>query len=655
MKLCRGFFLPVLLCIPMALSGKEQKITLIHTNDMHSHLLGFSPNIEYTPAVTGDGTKGGWARIMTVIKNAKAERSNPVMVVDAGDFIMGTLFHMLCRERAFELRLMKHMGYDVITLGNHEFDLKPAGLARILRSAREYGGCPTIVSSNIIFSEHDERDRALKEEFNSGTVKPYFVAVKDGIRIGFFGLLGKDAEEFSPFAKPLKFSEPVETAKNMVDILRSKESADMVVCLSHGGIDPGNPSLSEDVKLARKVRGIDVIISGHTHTPLRKPIIEGKTIIVQAWCYGLWVGIMDLAFNNGNVTISGYRIAEIDDRIIGDPGVTGMIDGYKDEITREVLARHELAFDTVIAHTGFDLDIAEEESNLGNLIADASLWYVNKFADQRDPAAKAVVAIDSNGLIRDPMMKGKTGKIAVCDLFNALPLGIGADDTMGYPMVRIYFYGSEIKRTLEILTSLSKLKGPDYFLQASGLRFTYNPYRMIFDRVTGIWIGNKEEGYKQLDYSESNKKLYCVTTNLYNATFLNIIGGFTMNILKIAPKDRSGNPIKDLAQARVDADPIKPGIQEAKQWLGLMHYVRSFRAMGGTGYPEVPDRYRGKLGRIVSEPSLNPVSLLKRGTYMTWIGFAAILVIPAIVALIAVFVVKNARTAHHAGRGSLQT
>src|SRR3990172_7959992 len=141
MKLCRGFFLPVLLCIPMALSGKEQKITLIHTNDMHSHLLGFSPNIEYTPAVTGDGTKGGWARIMTVIKNAKAERSNPVMVVDAGDFIMGTLFHMLCRERAFELRLMKHMGYDVITLGNHEFDLKPAGLARILRSAREYGGC----------------------------------------------------------------------------------------------------------------------------------------------------------------------------------------------------------------------------------------------------------------------------------------------------------------------------------------------------------------------------------------------------------------------------------------------------------------------------------------------------------------------------------
>jgi 5'-nucleotidase / UDP-sugar diphosphatase len=649
MKLYCRFFLLILVCVPLALSGKEQKITLMHTNDMHSHFLGFSPNIDYTPAVTGDGTKGGWARIMTVIKKTRAERSNPVLVVDAGDFLMGTPFHMVCRERAFELRLMKHMGYDVITFGNHEFDLKPAGLARVLRSAREYGGHPTIVASNIIFSEHDERDKTLKEEFNAGNVLPYYVAMKGGLRIGFFGLMGKDAEEFSPFASPLKFVDTIETATKMVDILRNREKADMVVCLSHGGIILDHPSLSEDVQLARKVPGIDIIVSGHTHTPLKKPIIEGKTIIVQAWCYGLWVGIMDIAFNNGNVTLSDYRIAEIDDRIIGDPGVTGMIDSYKDEVTRMVLAPHGLAFDSVIAHTGFDMYLAEEESNLGNLIADASLWYVNKFADPRNPATKAVVAIDSNGLIRDPVMKGKTGKIAVCDLLNSLPLGIGVDDTMGYPMILTYMYASELKKTLEVLTSIYTLRGPDYFLQVSGLKFTYNPCRMIFDRVTGIWIGSKEKGYKQLDYSESNKNLYPVTSNIYNVTFLKIVGDFTMNILKIVPKDLNGKPLVDLTQVLIDADPNRPGIQEVKQWVGLIEYVRSFKDTGGIGYPEVPDIYRGKLGRIVSEPSLNPVSLLKGGTYMTWIGFAAILAIPAIVALITVLIVKKVRKISHAG------
>lgn len=627
----------------------------MHTNDMHSHLLGFSPNIEYTPGVTGDGTKGGWARIMTVIKKTRAERDNPVMLVDAGDFLMGTLFHMVCRERAFELRLMKHMGYDVITFGNHEFDLKPAGLARILRSAREYRGHPTIVASNIIFSDHDDRDRALKEECSTGTVKPYFVSVKDGIRVGFFGLLGKDAEEFSPFAKPLTFGDPADTAKKMVAILRKREKADLVVCLSHGGIHPGDPSRSEDVQLARKAPGIDVIISGHTHTPLGKPIIEGKTIIVQAWCFGMWIGIMDLSIDDGNVTLSGYRVAEINDRIIGDPVVTGMINAYKNEITREVLAPHGLAFDSIIAHTDFDLNIADDESNLGNMIADASLWYVNTFADLRDPAAKAVAAIDSNGLIRDPVLKGKTGKIAVCDLFNALPMGIGEDDSMGYPMVRVYLYGSEIKKTLEILTSIYKLKGSPYYLQVSGLRFTYNPYRMIFDRVTGIWIGDEKDGYRPLDYSESNMDLHCVTANLYNASFLDIIGGLTMGILKIVPKDRTGKPFKDLAEARIDSDPGRPGIQEAKQWVGLIDYVRSFRERGAAGYPEVPDRYRGKRGRIVSEPSLNPGSLFKGGTYMTWLGLAVILAVPAIIALIAVLAVKKTMISRRPGRGSLQT
>ena len=636
--------LVAVISIAPGLSAKERRITLVHTNDLHSHLLGFYPNIDYTPQANDDATRGGWARIMTVIKKTRAERTNPVLVVDAGDFLMGSLFHMICRERALELRLMTEMGYDVITLGNHEFDLKPAGLARILKSARQYGKLPAIVSSNVIFSEKDDRDNTLEEVFRDGTVKPYTVIDRGGVKIGFFGLMGKDAAEVAPFAKPVKFGDPAESAKKMVDLLRNREKVDIVICLSHSGLNLDAISKSEDVKLAARVPGIDIIISGHTHTPLKEPIIKGKTIIVQAWCYGLWAGIMDIVLKNGTVTLDKYRMMEIDDTIPGDNAVTAVVNGYKNEISGTVLAPLGLAFDAIIAHHDFDLTIAEEESNLGNLIADASRWYVNKFVyDPRDPQSKVDVAVDSNGLIRDPVVRGKTGRVAVCDMFNALPLGIGRDDTMGYPMMAVYLYASELKKAMEILASIHPLKGSDYFLQISGLKFTYNPRRMIFDRVTSIQIGSEEEGYRPLDYADSNKKLYRVTANLYNATFLDIVGNFTMNILKIIPKDRNGRPYGDLAEALVDADPQRPGIQEVKQWVGLMEYVRSFKDTNGDGYPEIPEKYKGKLGRTVREPSLNPVSLLKGGTYMTWIGFAVVMVIVATVAVVAVIVMKKVR------------
>jgi 5'-nucleotidase len=177
--------------IPQHLFAGEKLLTIIHSNDMHSHFLGASPNIDYSPLTTGeDKTIGGWARIATVIKEIKKERSNPVLVVDAGDFLMGSLFHMVTREQSFELRLLRMMGYDAVTLGNHEFDLKPGGLARILTSARDSGQIPPVVFSNAVFSQESSQDDALENIFKQGIVKPYLVLERGGLRIGLFGLLG---------------------------------------------------------------------------------------------------------------------------------------------------------------------------------------------------------------------------------------------------------------------------------------------------------------------------------------------------------------------------------------------------------------------------------------------------------------------------------
>ena len=620
----------VLLVLSGFLFSADSRIslTIVHTNDLHSHFLGFSPNIEYTPQTVGDdSTVGGWARIATVIAEIRKDRMKPVLVCDSGDFLMGSLFHLLTREQAYELRLMQEMGYDILTLGNHEFDLNPEGLAGILESASGFDMCPPIVLSNLVFSEDSDKDDVLEDFYERGIIQPYRVLEKEGLRIGVFGLLGINAAEVAPFADPVSFGEPLEAARRVVQILRENERVDVVVCLSHSGLWE-DAKKSEDEILAREVEGIDIILSGHTHTLLEMPIVINDTLIVQAGAYGKNVGVLDVVLEEGRVYLADYESIDIDDSIKGDDNVSELIRSFEREVDETVFPDEGIGFRKAIAHTDFDLIIEEDESPLGNLVADSIRWSINSLDFvQGDPNSRVAVAVMSNGLIRDTVRKGITGNLALCDLYRAVPLGIGLDGSMGYPLLAVYLYASEVKKALEVLTSIYPIKGSDFFLQISGIKFAYNPNRMIFDRVTDVWIENENEDYIPLNTSRSNKSLYRVGADFYNASFLKYVGDFTKQILKIVPKDRAGSPIDDLKTALVDADHETPGVQELKEWSAFVDYIRSFPDNDGDGLPEIADRYRQKEGRIVVEKSWNPFKLLRRGTYVTWIPVLVLIII----------------------------
>jgi len=627
------------------LQASEKLLTIIHTNDLHSHLQGFSPENDYNPyCANADATVGGWSRIATLIKDTKKTKNNPVLTLDSGDYFMGSLFHALAREEAFELRLLKLMGYDVVTLGNHEFDFKPAGLARILRAAKAKGGMPQIVFASAIFNKESSDDDSLAEAFQEADVKPYSVLIRDGIKIGIFGIMGKDAAAVAPFAKPVTFRDPIEVSREMVGILREKEKVDIVICLSHSGLNK-NPKKSEDEILAGKVEGIDIIISGHTHALHESPVQVGKTIIVHAWIYGQCVGVLDIGYENKKIALKNYKTVAINSAIQGDPAIQKKIDAFKQQIDAQFLGRQGLSYDKIIATTKWDLTIAEEESPLGNMLADSIRWYVNKVDSlKNDPASQVIVAIESNGVIRDNLLRGKTGMISVADLFRTIPLGIGVDGTIGYPLVSFYLYGYEIKRALEILTSVYPLKGYSYFLQISGLRFTYNPHRMIFDRVTDIETGSEEEGYNPFDYSRSNTRLYRVAANIYNATFLKVVGNYTYHFLDIVPKDKNGSPVINLADLRVDSDKTTPLIQELKEWHGAIQYVQSFRDTAGDGLANIPDKYKGKLNRITVKSSWKPVDLVSRGTLPTVLALVIVGIILTVIILGIIIIVMKRNT-----------
>ncbi|GAB4158485.1 MAG: metallophosphatase [Winogradskyella sp.] len=262
---------------------KRKHITILHTNDVHSHIDPFGPNDKRNP------NKGGVARRATLVESIRKENPNTILL-DAGDIFQGTpYFNYYGGE--LEFKLMSMLNYDLATIGNHDFDNGIDGLYAQLPHAKFEFVSANYDFSNTVMDTH---------------VKPYKVLVKDGVRIGVFGL-GIQLEGLvdKKMYKETVYHHPIEVAQDMSRILKEDEACDLVICLSHiGYYYEKHPDRVCDLTLAKATKDIDLIIGGHTHTFLPKPTIsknsEGKNVLVnQVGAYGLYLGRIDFYFEQG--------------------------------------------------------------------------------------------------------------------------------------------------------------------------------------------------------------------------------------------------------------------------------------------------------------------------------------------------------------------
>jgi 5'-nucleotidase len=581
-----------------------QSFVLLHTNDLHSHLMGFGPEGEYSPATPNDdSTLGGLARLATKLKAERtAAGTNPLLLVDSGDFMMGTPFHILATGVAAELVEIGKLGYDATTIGNHELDWGPTGLAAVLKAATDHGFSVPIVATNMNFSATDPGDDDLEKFQTAGLVRKKLIKDVGGIKVGIIGLLGQNASLVSPLKKPLTFDPIALASQAAVMELRQTDKVDLVIALSHSGIDP--MGAGEDRKLAEDsgvigAGGIDIIVSGHTHDTLMQPVHTGKTWIVQAGSYGRYLGKMQVtATKSGSgttVAVDKYELLPIDDSITGDVPTQATVDGYISAIDG-LLSGTGLTYKKVVAETSVDIGAKPfQESGLGDLVADA---YLN-VTKALQPTAPPVIAIDASGDIRDEITKGKTGQLWMSDVFRVEPLGIGPDKKPGYPLVTFYVNGHDIQSGLELSAGAKTLGSPDYLLQVAGMTVEWKEGADLFKRVTSVKIGDSP-----VDFADMTT-CYKVVTNLYVASLLGLVNGLTGGIYSVVPKAQDCKTVvTDLSTLIVDANPATPEVEELKEWQALIKFVSTLPDTDGNSVPNIPATYGGPAmpPRIVITP-----------------------------------------------------
>lgn len=592
---------------------KARCFTLLHTNDEHSAVLP-APLVDYRPGEK-NATVGGFARLghlVGEIRAARKEAGEQVVLVSAGDILGGAPFFWLIQGGdAPEISIMQQIGYDVITIGNHDFDYGPDILAQYYRAAGypDAGAATTLVSSNLVIPQSHPLGAC-------GIVPTRILKLDNGLRLGFFGLLGNNAAKLTAERGPVDVSDPIATATATAAVKTLKEAgADVIIGITHAG-------RYEDEALAAAVPGIDLLITGHFHPmALETPIRVGDTMIAQSGAYLERLGVLELACtpSDGKLRLRNEEsgqpcLVPIDDSVEEDPAIAQTVGQYTEKLNGLVARLTGNAVtdirDTVLRSDYLlDADPFLKESILGNFVTDAMRLIVEERTGD-----KVDFAIQADGVIRSDVCPGtlpaSLNNISFYDLATAVGLGMGHDGNPGYPLVSIYLTGNEIYRILEVTLFLSQ-KADIFFLQMSGGRFFYDPARTILfhipftnipipsfravlrvDRFTGDGPQTGAGG-AYVTIPRNDDTLYHVICDSYILSFFPKVAK-QLPFYKVIAKNRDGGEI-----SMQDAIIYDNG-GELKFWQTVVAYALA-QPHGADGIPRIPEHYAHTGNRIIEE------------------------------------------------------
>jgi 5'-nucleotidase len=494
----------------------DAKLTILQTTDLHHHANG----VDHVGMDANPSAEGSYARIAAYVNFVRASAGRPVVLVDSGDWSMGTLYDLTLAQQPMALYFLDAMKYNCVTLGNHEFDYTPAGLAKMLAAANATFTFSTpIVASNIDLKGNAD----LAPYVGPGKqVQPTRVeTLSNGLKVGYIGLMGTDAAASAPTSAPVTFpdfSAKYGDIQALVDGLRNQDGCHVVVALSHCGTDAAGTA-GEDVELARHVKGIDVIASGHSHNPLSsaRTVANGtwNTKIICAGAYGTNVSRIDLTYNaatkstsvdaSSNPAMTDAGLRAINPALRPDPAFSFIV-GTNDQQLNAGLGDlfRQLFTDYNPADLGKGIyhpvgvaaqEMVSNEKNpvlcpngLGNLSADAVRTLPNLIIGQAlassagNPAALPPgydttffqAGVVASGVIRGKLKPGVP--LSFADVYNVHPLGISPDLSqplpVGYPLVSAYLDPADFKKVCALqLVAQTNLAPSQYYLNLSGIRY----------------------------------------------------------------------------------------------------------------------------------------------------------------------------------------
>ena len=593
--------------VPAALTYADKTdtdtVSVIFTHDMHSHLDEF-------------------AKLKTAMDDIKDEYPGS-FVADAGDFAMGTPYQVTFSQQASELKMMDYLKYDAAALGNHEFDYRALGLAGMLDAAK--GLDVQVTCANIdweaTLADADLKGDAkvLKDAYDAYGAKEYAVIEHDGIKAAMFGLMGESAVDYAP-ESGLLFKDAQEAAAETVEKIKSEEDVDMIICLSHCGTVEDESDVmeeTEDYLIAQEVPEIDLIISGHTHTLLEEAVQVGDTYIVSSGAYNANMGhavLEEKGDGSGRYMLSSYKLIPLDETVVDDAAVKEELKKYRTLADEEYFGQYGFKWEQVIAENDIEftpsdeLGLVQGEEPLGNLITDSYKYALEQIGEEAD------ITVVPLGVIRGSFAKGE---ITVADAFNVSSLGYGKDGLSGYPLVKAYLTGKELKAVAEVDASVSLLMNVAR-LYSNGLEYSYNPNRLIMNRAVDVKIGNSDafgdaEGEA---VPVEDDKLYSVVADLYSCQMLGTVKDQSFGLLKIEPKDENGKLITDY-----EDHIIYDGDKELKAWYALASYIDSFED------DKVPEYYGQTHGRKTEIDSKSPGELLKQPNKIAFIVAVVVIVL----------------------------